>query len=651
MYVLTVIPLRKTNFAEELTYFSVQNMAIGSLVKVTLRSKEILALVTDSTPVSEAKSEIKNMNFNLKKVVEYKDKSIFREELISAMLDTSRYYVASKNQILSYLIPNIFKEEYDFISKIYWEKNLNNEEKLNLNIKTEKLLFQANFEDRVSYYKTLIRESFASKKSLFIVLPTEKDIENFVEYFKKGIEEFTFTLHGNIKTKKLTSTIETILSCEHSILIIGTAPFLSIPRKDIQTIILENESSATYRTISNPKFDLRVFVEIFASQIGARLIFGDTLLRFETIGRKEMGELQELRTISFRSSFQGDIEVLTKNKKNFLGEEKFKVISDKSIETINDYLSKNKKIFVFSLRKGLATFTVCKNCGTEVSCENCLSPVVLYTSQNGKKRMFTCNKCKNTKDPNIRCGHCGGWDLVPLGIGTETVYEEILRNIKNEYKNKIYRLDKETARNAKEAELIVQEFESSKSSVLVGTEMALFYLKEKIDASIIASFDSLWSIPNFKIGEKILQILLKISERTLNHIIIETKNTEDESIKSLRNGNFMNYVREELQDRQDLGYPPYKRFIKISYTDNKDETTNVRKFFQENFSEYDSTIFGSFIEKEKQKYIINCLIKMEPAYWSLPSIMHKGYIEEKLTQKLNSLPKEFKIEIDPEDFL
>jgi hypothetical protein len=34
-------------------------------------------------------------------------------------------------------------------------------------------------EDRFSFYKTLIRSSFAEKKSIFIILPTEKDIENF----------------------------------------------------------------------------------------------------------------------------------------------------------------------------------------------------------------------------------------------------------------------------------------------------------------------------------------------------------------------------------------------------------------------------------------------------------------------------------------
>ena len=65
-------------------------------------------------------------------------------------------------------------------------------EKNSPEIKTEKLLLQAQLEDRISFYKTLIRGYFALKKSVFIVLPTEYDIEIFQQALSKGIENFTF---------------------------------------------------------------------------------------------------------------------------------------------------------------------------------------------------------------------------------------------------------------------------------------------------------------------------------------------------------------------------------------------------------------------------------------------------------------------------
>jgi len=653
MKILTLIPLQKTTFTEELTYFSTQEIALGSIVTITIRNKKILGLVIGSTDASEAKSEIKNMDFNLKKIIDVKDISIFKKEFLESVLQTSKYFILNKSTLISYLIPSVLKENYDTISQAYKknDQSIATEKNSNLNIKTEKLLYQASFDDRISYYKTLIRESFANKKSIFIVLPTERDIENFEEYFKKGIENFTFAIHSGLKGKKIINIIGNAVSCNHPVLIIATAPFLSIPRNDIQTIILENESSSMYRTMANPQFDLRTFVEIFASNTGSRLILGDTLLRFETLGRLDTISTIELRPASFRVAFEGEIEILEKNKKNFLGEEKFKVISDTSIEVINKSLQKNKNIFVFSLRKGLATFTVCKNCGTEVSCENCLSPVVLYKSRDGKKRMFVCNKCKTNFDPTMTCTHCGSWDLIPLGIGTDTIYEEIHKNVNPEYKEKIFKLDKEIAKSSKDAEKIIGEFEKNRGAVLVGTEMALFYLKNKPSISIIASFDSLWSIPNFKMSEKILQIILKILNKTENQLIIETKNTEDEAIQSIKNGNFMSYVRSELEDRKNLGYPPYKRFIKISYTGEKEETAQVKKYLSDFFKDYDCTIFGGSSEKFKEKYTTNLLIKINPDIWSINNLQEGKNLDLELSKKLTSLQNIFKISIDPEDLL
>jgi len=39
--------------------------------------------------------------------------------------------------------------------------------------------------------------------------------------------------------------------------------------------------------------------------------------------------------------------------------------------------------------------------------------------------MFICNRCEEEKDGDTACAACGSWNLMPLGIGTDTVYEEI----------------------------------------------------------------------------------------------------------------------------------------------------------------------------------------------------------------------------------
>jgi len=168
MKIVTVIPLSKGIFKEELTYFTAKEISNGSVVKIPVRNKSILGIVISSTDASDTKSNIKNMSFNLRKITEIKENSILLNQFLSTGIEVSEYFASSKSNTLLSLIPTSFRENYDKISKLN-KSDIEETGKIN-NIKTEKLLFQTNKEDRISYYKTLIRSSFAEKKSLFFIL-------------------------------------------------------------------------------------------------------------------------------------------------------------------------------------------------------------------------------------------------------------------------------------------------------------------------------------------------------------------------------------------------------------------------------------------------------------------------------------------------
>lgn len=655
MKIVTVIPLEKGVFKTDLTYFTSKDIKNGSIVSVPVRNKKILGLTISCEDVLGNKSDIKDMSFKLKKIIEVKEHSIFRNEFIEAALEISSYFISKKNTGIISLIPALFREKYDEIEKFTKDEFLKEQslkespqelslEKNSSGIKTEKLLFQAQLKDRLSFYKTLIRGQFALKKSVFIILPTEYDIEIFQESLSKGIENFTFSLHSGLKPKKIIEKYEQIIKSPHGVLILGTAQFLSIPRTDMGVIIVEHENSNVYKMFPRPHFDLRIFAELYASKINAKFILSDTLLRYETIARKEIDGLNEIYPLSFRTNFDGDIKILEKEDKT----EKFEILSEKIIEEIQNTLKNKKRVFVFSLRKGLATYTICKDCNETILCEKCSAPVVLYLSRDTKKRMFVCNKCNTEKDPETTCSNCGSWNLMPLGIGTDTVFEEIKEKFP---KVKIFKLDKENVKTAKEAEKIIEEFEKTSGSILVGTEMVFFYLKEKVDLSILASFDSLWSIPNYKMSEKIIQLLLSTIANTKEKIIIQTKNKNDSALLAIKSENLLSFVREELKDRKKLDYPPFKRFIKITYLGDKESSIKAKNALKELLKEYNPEIFSGFISKNKNQYTTNALIKLDIKKWSLPELSTNSSIDQNLFNLLASLPPSYEVSVDPEDLL
>jgi primosomal protein N' (replication factor Y) len=249
---------------------------------------------------------------------------------------------------------------------------------------------------------------------------------------------------------------------------------------------------------------------------------------------------------------------------------------------------------------------------------------------------------------DVSCANCGGWNLMPLGIGTDTVYEYTKEGFPEA---KIFKLDKDSVKNAKEAEKTIKEFEENPGSILIGTEMAFFYLTKKVPLSVVASFDSFWSIPNFRMGEKIIQIMLSMIENTTEKLIIQTKNDKDRAIRAIESENLLHFVREELADRKKLDYPPFKRFIKITHLGDKEQSIKAKEVLERIFQDYSPVIFSGFIARLKGKYVTNALIKMEPKKWSLPEISVNSTIDENLLLKLASLPLSFQVLVDPEDLL
>jgi primosomal protein N' len=83
--------------------------------------------------------------------------------------------------------------------------------------------------------------------------------------------------------------------------VIATGGFLSLPRHDLETIVVEREASRFYKIMRRPFLDVRQVAETYATKNGMRIFFADNFLRLETLYRHEEGELVEASPFKFRS--------------------------------------------------------------------------------------------------------------------------------------------------------------------------------------------------------------------------------------------------------------------------------------------------------------------------------------------------------------
>lgn len=622
MKIIDVIPITRGIGKESLSYFTSEDAPLGSLVKVPLRNRSVAALVIDSKDVEEKKAEIRSSDFSIKKVEKLTSKRILREEFITAAKKSASYFATTTGSMLAGLIPKGILEHGDVFDNVFHSQKSRHA--------FQKVVIQETEEERFAHYKAIIREEFARKSSVFLCLPTIGDIEHAKDILQRGIEDYTFIFHSDVQKKKIIEAWRKVLHTDHPILIIATGNFFSIPRDDIRTIIVEREHSRSYKTQSRPYFDVRIVAEHFAKEIGARIIYGDSLLRVETLWQYKNDETSELTPPKFRPLTSADQRVIDMRRR---GEREISISRELRL-LIEQNTSHNGFLFIFVNRRGLAPLTVCSDCGTMVTCNRCKAPIVLHSSST--ERYFLCHRCGERRSADEKCKTCGGWKLKTLGIGSELVFEEV-KKIKG---SKVFRIDTDATSTHKKALEVSQTFYNTPGSVLVGTEMALPYLN-KLTYSVIASIDAMFALPDFRINEKILYILLKIRSATEKEFLIQTRNSKSKIFEFVTQGNLLDFYKSEIADRELFELPPFSILIKISLTGPekavKEEMGNLKNFL----SEYEVDVYPAFTPHARGSYTLNALLKLPKGQW----------VNQSLLQKLLSLPPQFAVVVDPESVL
>ena len=624
MFIVRVAPISKGITKEELYYFSSRPYESGSIIKIELRNKETSALVLESKDALENKTEIKEADFQLKKIKKQSPKKILSEDFIWTIENFSKNNLTTTGALLDYLVPsNILS--FDGIIKPQTRARRRKY------LKGDILILQGEESERITHYKNIVRESFARNESVFICVPTIKKGLKIFESISRGLGDYVYFLNGSMSKKELLSNWKKATENKHSIVIIGTGQFLSIPRNDIETIILESESSNAYKSQHRPYTDIRDFIENLSEKTKARLILCDTVLRVETIWRYRERDISELYSPRFRYPSGPKTRIADMTQYKTQSEKKvFEILSNEIKHLIEkDVITNKKNMFIFVARKGLYPFTVCGDCGEHVLCERCGKPTVVQNYKSS--RIFVCNGCGKTRPTEERCKHCNSWRLQALGIGSSLV----LDTIKKAYPSvPISLVDKDTTKTTPQINKKIKTFYSNKGSILIGTQLALEYI-ENVDLCSVISIDSLFSIPDFKMNEKIFSLLVELRSKTKEKMLVQTRIKNKELIEFALRGNIFDFYKKEIEDRKKFLYPPFANFAKITIIAPRksieEKVVEVKKIF----SGLDLELFPALHTKSGSRTAINIIIRVK-----------KENISEfiKRTQKL---PTEIIIDMNP----
>jgi primosomal protein N' len=634
MFVIEVIPIAKSVGVDTLSYFTAQEVPLGAIVSVPLRKKLVQGIVTDVKPAADLKSEIKNSAFALKKLDKVKSAEFFSATFMKTVDAAALYYATSSGSILDILAPEYILKNVGKLKKPPKEIGKDGQK-----ISQEKYIVQGDDEERYSTWKSLIRQEFAKKKSLYFLFPTIEEATYAFGLLEKGIEGYAFLLHGSLPPKKIVETWNGVLKEKHPVVVIATGGFLSLPRADLETIVVERESSRFYKIPRRPFLDVRHIAEILAEKKGMRIFLADNFLRLETLYRHDEGELVEASPFKFRSlSTARDTLIDMREIKN-QNRVSFKILSPEVENLLTRTKDGSERLLILATRRGIAPSTVCGDCQNIVTCNTCSAPVTLHSGKNDDaKNYFLCHRCGERRSAEEYCKVCGSWKLGTIGIGIDLVEEKI----RDKYPDiSLFRIDSDTTPDEKAIHKMLEKFTAKPGSILLGTEMMLPYVHEKVENSAVISLDSLFSLPDFRIQEKILNMLITLRAHTTRDFVVQTRKADEKVFEYGLKGNTSDFYRSAIVERQKFNYPPFSTLIKLTLEGKKDEIVTTMEEVQTMLEPYEVDVFPAFTYTVKGNHILHGLIRLPRDQW----------VDESLVQKLKSLPPSVSIKVDPESLL
>jgi len=646
VYIIEVIPLTilPTNVPQLLSYFFDRKLEKGVVVEIPFGNRKIHAAVVASTPLEDQKILLKKTGFQLKKISGIISKtSQINDNQFKIALWLSKYYYAPLGYCLKTVLPSFFlKKNYD-IKQNKGEKN---------EVIIRKPIFLlSNAKETLDNVLPFIKKVTEKLGQVAFILPDISTLQYFYENLSPNYK--VAKIHSGLNNKVLYESWKKIKSGQANI-ILGTRQALFSPFKNLRLVIVDDVLHEFYKSDMTPKYSTPDLAKTVTDLYGAKIIFISPTSGVENyyyIKNSEYELLDKTREREPLKIANMADEVKNGNFSIFSRELRNQILS-----AINPG-NQNKKILIFSPRRGHSGVLVCQNCGYTVKCKEC---GIAFRVHKTVDFVLVCHHCSRRIKIPENCPNCNGFKLRTTGpAGTQKIYEEIQRLITSNNLSKIpiQILDTDVVKNETEEDEITNEIQEPHTSILIATQMIFSHRHNiKFDLIGVLNADSLISAPDFRTEERLFYQIEKLLDflpvRTgqSQNIIIQTHNPENLAILTASEGNFKSFYDRELETRKTFSYPPYSRLIKLTFKhkyqdkalyesrilSGKLKMVIAQMKLDQKIKLIDS--HPSFAEKERSLFVYDIILKILPGLENIKDI-------------LKYVPSNWSVDVDPRSII
>jgi primosomal protein N' (replication factor Y) (superfamily II helicase) len=333
-------------------------------------------------------------------------------------------------------------------------------------------------------------------------------------------------------------------------IILGTRSAIFTPLTNLGIVIVDEEHDLSLKQQDNLRYSARDVALMRAHKAHIPIVLGSATPSLESLYNAERGK-HHILYLHSKALTDDNLQYRIIDMQNHAYEHG---IANVTLDIIKEHLALKQQVLVFINRRGFAPVLLCHDCGLIMDCSACDSHLTLH------QHKLICHHCgKNIIKPKC-CVKCASPNLVPVGIGTQRVYEYLSTVLPE---TKMLRIDRDQMQKKRSFETFLQQMTEGETELIVGTQMlAKGHHFPKLSLVVILDIDASLHSPDFRALEHLGQLITQVAGRAgraqvPGQVVLQTQTPKHALLNILVQQGYSALVKALLVLRQEAILPPF----------------------------------------------------------------------------------------------
>ncbi len=356
-------------------------------------------------------------------------------------------------------------------------------------------------------------------------------------------------------------------------IILGTRLAALTPMPHLRAIVVDEEHDSSYKQQEGTRYSARDLAIWRAHDQKVAILLSSATPSLETWLAAQSGRYEYIRLDQRAqgASLPSVHLINTRDPQNQfspgdVGAPKQKSLITKTLaHAITKTLEAKRQSLILINRRGYAPVLSCSACNWLSKCTQCSTFTVMHKAGAlGKRSVLSCHHCGLAKAIPSFCPDCGNADLKALGHGTQKL-EDAIEEMWPQAR--VLRVDTDSSRKSKGAEVLFQEIHDGNVDIVVGTQMiAKGHDYQNIGLVAVLDADSRLYSADFRAAERLFAQLVQVAGRAGRSgtsgqkggdIYIETQYPESPVFQYLLKHDVDGFMAFTANEREEAKLPPY----------------------------------------------------------------------------------------------